>query len=140
MTLSFRVSPGAFHPFPRSLENATIRRPMTWAQRARRCEFSVPIDVEDERGWHRGLTQNLGVGGIFVATEHPARPGDRVTLRFAVPGLTEPLLVEAEVRWIREPRESKHPAGPGMGLRFAKLSMHAAATIDAFLRSRARAE
>jgi len=113
---------------------------MTLVQRARRWEFSVPIDVEDDLGRHRGLTQNLGVGGIFVATGQPGRPGDRVTLRFALPGLSEPLLVEAEVRWIREPGQSKQPGGPGMGLKFAKLSMHAAATIDAFLRSRARAE
>ena len=100
----------------------------------------MPVDIEGKAGWHRGLTQNLGVAGIFVATEDPARPGDRVTLRFALPGLSDPLLVEAEVRWIREPGESKQPGGPGMGLRFAKLSMYAAAAIDAFLRSRARSE
>jgi hypothetical protein len=71
----------------------------------------------------------------------PGRPGDRVTLRFALPGLSEPLLVEAEVRWIREPGQSKQPGGPGMGVKFARLSMHAAAAaIDAFLRDRARAE
>jgi len=113
---------------------------MTWVQRAQRCEFSVPIDVEGKRGWQRGLTQNLGVGGIFVATEHPAFPGDGVTLRFALPGLSDPLLVEAEVRWIRDAEFSKQGRGPGMGLRFAKLRMHAAAAIDAFLRARARQE
>jgi hypothetical protein len=49
-------------------------------------------------------------------------------------------LVEAEVRWIRDAEFSKQGRGPGMGLRFAKLRMHAAAAIDAFLRARARQE
>jgi hypothetical protein len=63
-----------------------------------------------------------------------------VTLRFALPNLSEPLLVEAEVRWIREAALAEHAEGPGMGLKFAKLSIYAAAAIDAFLRDRARAE
>jgi hypothetical protein len=60
-------------------------------------------------------------------------------VRFALPGLGEALLIEAQVRWIRDAELSKHGGGPGMGLGFAKLSMHAAAAIDAFVRGQARA-
>jgi uncharacterized protein (TIGR02266 family) len=125
---------------PREPGRGTIVSPMTWMQRARRCQLSVPIDMEDKRGWQRGLTQNLGVGGIFVASEHPGRPGDLIVLRFALPGLAEPLLVEAEVCWIRKPGQSRQLGGPGMGLKFANLSSQAASAIDGFLRSRTRAE
>jgi uncharacterized protein (TIGR02266 family) len=113
---------------------------MPSASRDPRAELTVPVEVEGDHGCHLGLIQNIGVGGVFVATEHLGHVGDRVALRFALPGHSRPVVVEAELRWNRKPGVAGHrSAGPGIGLKFRKLGLHAAASIDAFLRERAAA-
>ena len=39
---------------------------------------------------------------MFIATHHLRSIGDRITLKFTLPGSDKPLVVETEVRWIRE--------------------------------------
>ncbi len=55
-------------------------------------------------------TENLSRGGLFVRTDRPLRPGERVPLELSFPGLLEPLRIEVEVVWRRH-ATSGLPAG-----------------------------
>lgn len=56
----------------------------------------------------RDATENLSAGGLFVRTERPLSPGERLPLQISFPGLLDPVVVEVEV--VRVRREG--PEGP----------------------------
>jgi uncharacterized protein (TIGR02266 family) len=102
-----------------------------------RFDLEVSVDLESDSNFYTGLTQNISSGGLFIATNAIRRIGDRITLKFLLPGQPEPLAVETEVRWIRENSALNRIDGAsGMGLRFVNLSPQAAQAIQQFIESR----
>ena len=102
-----------------------------------RFDLEVKVDLESDHNFYTGLTQNISAGGLFIATNAIRRIGDRITLKFFLPGSTEPLAVETEVRWIRENSALNRVDGAtGMGVRFVNLSAEAAQAIQQFIESR----
>jgi uncharacterized protein (TIGR02266 family) len=86
-----------------------------------------------------GMTQNVGVGGIFVATARSIPIGERITVMFTLPGRDEALAVDAEVRWIRERGSSQHHnRAAGMGLKFLNLPIGSRFEIETFLNEGSR--
>ena len=102
-----------------------------------RTELEVSVDLESDHHFYTGLTRNISAGGVFVATHDLGRIGDRVNLQLKLPGDPGQVLLETEVRWIREnsalQRQHIHV---GMGLQFVNLSPEAASTIQRFLDKR----
>jgi uncharacterized protein (TIGR02266 family) len=98
-------------------------------------EVITAIAAGDEH--FAGTAQNVGVGGVFVATSRFRPVGERVAIAFTLPGRKEPISVQAEVRWIRE-RSSPEPHSrvAGMGLRFVDLPIGAGFEIRRFLKER----
>src|SRR6185503_9083751 len=96
------------------------------------------VDLESDHNFYTGLTQNISSGGVFIATHHLRKIGDRITLKFTLPGSAKQLAVETEVRWIRENSALMNAgaSGTGMGVRFINLSAEASAAINAFVESR----
>jgi len=102
-----------------------------------RFELEVSVDLESDSNFYTGLTQNISAGGLFIATNAIRRIGDRIMLKFNLPGQPEPLTVETEVRWIRENSALNRIDGAtGMGVRFVNLSPEAAKMIQSFIESR----
>ena len=102
-----------------------------------RFDLEVKVDLESDHNFYTGLTQNISSGGVFIATHHIRRIGDRITLKFTLPGSDKVLDVETEVRWIRENSALQRVEGAqGMGVRFINLSPEASAAINAFVQSR----
>jgi uncharacterized protein (TIGR02266 family) len=102
-----------------------------------RFELEVKVDLESDHNFYTGLTQNISAGGLFIATNAIRRIGDRITLKFLLPGSTEPLAVETEVRCIRENSALNRVDGAtGMGVRFVNLAPEAAQAIQSFIESR----
>jgi uncharacterized protein (TIGR02266 family) len=102
-----------------------------------RFDLEVSVDLESDSNFYTGLTQNISAGGLFIATNAIRRIGDRITLKFSLPGQPEPLSVETEVRWIRENSALNRVDGAtGMGVRFVNLSPQAAQAIQQFIESR----
>jgi uncharacterized protein (TIGR02266 family) len=56
----------------------------------------------------RDATENLSAGGLFIRTDRPLGPGERVPLQIGFPGLLAPFEIEVEV--VR--RRPAGPAGP----------------------------
>ena len=63
---------------------------------------------------------------VFIATHHLRKIGDRITLNFTLPGSDKSVVVETEVRWIRENTAlMRADGGTGMGVRFINLTPEA---------------
>jgi uncharacterized protein (TIGR02266 family) len=104
---------------------------------AERFDLEVKVDLESDHNFYTGLTQNISAGGLFIATHHLRRIGDRITLKFTLPGSAKAVEVETEVRWIRENSAlMRTESGTGMGVRFINLSAETSAAINTFLQSR----
>jgi uncharacterized protein (TIGR02266 family) len=102
-----------------------------------RFDLEVKVDLESEHNFYTGLTQNISAGGVFIATHHLRRIGDRITLKFSLPGSDRTVAVETEVRWIRENSALlKIDGATGMGVRFINLTAEASAIINSFIQSR----
>jgi len=94
----------------------------------------VKVDLESDHNFYTGLAQDISGGGLFVATHHLRRIGERVSLEFRIPDEAIPIAVDAEVRWVREITSLQRFDGPaGMGLKFTNLSANASAAIERFL-------
>jgi uncharacterized protein (TIGR02266 family) len=86
-----------------------------------------------------GMAQNVGVGGIFVATARSRPIGERIEVTFTLPGRDEAVAVDAEVRWMRERGSSEnHNRAAGMGLKFLNLPMESRFEIETFLNEGSR--
>ncbi len=94
------------------------------------------MGLESDYNFYTGLTQDISSGGLFVATSIQYRVGDRLRVRFSLPGRIEPITAETEVRWVRDPRAMKTDAPEGIGLRFVELPENAQAEISQFLSRR----
>jgi uncharacterized protein (TIGR02266 family) len=102
-----------------------------------RFDLEVKVDLESDHNFYTGLTQNISAGGLFIATNVLRRIGDRITLKFSLPGSTESIAIETEVRWIRENSAlHKVDGSTGMGVRFINLSPEASTAIQSFLQNR----
>jgi uncharacterized protein (TIGR02266 family) len=117
-------------PEPNKAQKASDRRAN------RRIELEVEIGMESDHNFYTGLTRDISSGGIFVATGVTYEVGERVNISFSLPGRDEPLRVEAQVRWVRDPRTVRTDGAEGMGLKFVNLTPEARAAINEFLDKR----
>jgi hypothetical protein len=76
----------------------------------------------------RAFTRNIGVGGAFVVTERPERPGTPLTLAIHVPTATAPIEVRCEVRWAGD-----DPSG--MGVKFGGLGVEELLQLNEYFAS-----
>jgi len=79
----------------------------------------------------RAYTRNIGVGGAFVVTSRPVRPGVPLTLSLHIPTAGPPLEIQGEVRWNSAPHEEM----PGMGIRFDSLEVEALLQLNEYFAS-----
>jgi uncharacterized protein (TIGR02266 family) len=109
------------------------------AERSRlgRVNFKVPVHLwNDDEGCVLGVTQNLCIGGMFVATPRSLPVGARVLVRLSILDGVEPVEIEAQVCWCRRvAADQGNPAG--MGLEFVDPMVRAAVFVRVLLTSRA---
>lgn len=101
-----------------------------------RYEVDIAITMESDHNFYTGLTQDISTGGLFVATHRLRKVGEHLLVAFTLPGRTERISVETEVRWIRSLPVPNADAPVGMGLRFVNLTTEARLAIAMFLRHR----
>ncbi len=99
-----------------------------------RFELAIEVTFESEHNFYTGLTQDLGGGGLFVATHALRAIGDCIRVRFTLPGHPVRLDAITEVRWVR-PRDTAE-GGAGLGLEFLQMSPATKEAVKAFLEKR----
>lgn len=103
-----------------------------------RFPLKVEVTFASEHNFYTGLVQNIGSGGLFVATTQLLPLGARLDVEFSLPGWDPSCLASCEVTWLRD-REAVHGGAdgvPGMGLRFVEVAPEVAAAVDRFIRHR----
>jgi uncharacterized protein (TIGR02266 family) len=106
-------------------------------RKAERHHLEVSVDFESDSNFYAGLSQNISAGGLFIATHRLKNVGERIHLKFTLPGASKPIECETEVRWIRENSSlMRTDAATGMGVRFLDMAPADTATIQKFLESR----
>jgi uncharacterized protein (TIGR02266 family) len=99
-----------------------------------RHEVTVEVTFESEHNFYTGITQDLGSGGLFVATNILRSIGECVRVRFTLPGNPELLDAITEVRWVRDRDTAAGEAG--MGLQFLQMSAKTKQAVKAFAEKR----
>jgi uncharacterized protein (TIGR02266 family) len=102
-----------------------------FAFRRGRAPLEIPVDLELSGESFVARSVNIGLGGLFVATDRRFHIGDRFNLRFTLPDQAQPIGVAAEVQWLY----GHQGRALGVGLRFVGLLPAAAEAIREFLRS-----
>ncbi|HJZ85237.1 MAG TPA: TIGR02266 family protein [Polyangia bacterium] len=93
----------------------------------------VPIQLEVEYrttgNFLVAYSTNLSKGGLFLQTAQLLPMGASLMIKIHVPGVDDPIDVDATVAWVRaEPTDEGHPAG--MGLEFTGMEARYGEVID----------
>lgn len=103
-----------------------------FAVRPARAPLEMRVDIETGNQSFAATSKNIGVGGLFVATDRQLRVGDRVTAELALPGHVLAMAVGAEVRWVHLGTDDR---SSGLGLRFVSPPFGLTVAIHELLRS-----
>jgi uncharacterized protein (TIGR02266 family) len=98
-----------------------------------RVRFETDVSMGAEGRLLTGLSGDVSMGGMFVATFRPVAPGTRLSLRFRLP--TGQVMATGVVRWTRDARPG---VVAGMGIEFVGLGDLDRATLKRFCGDRPR--
>ena len=87
-----------------------------------RFDTAIAVDYASGDTFLFAYLQNISEMGIFIRTDHPAKVGTRLRLRFHVDAEENPLTLDGVVTWINPLRASGDNLNPGMGVKFNELS------------------
>ncbi len=102
-----------------------------------RVDAELEIDFASEHTFFSGFSENLSDGGLFVATYNKRKIGERLHVRFTLPGLEHPISATVEVRWLRDYEPHEASSAPGFGASFVDLDEDDREAIHRFLKKRA---
>lgn len=100
-----------------------------------RVDAEFEVTAHSENNFYQGLSENLSDGGLFFETYQSHRIGDRLDVRFTLPGSDVAIEAGVEVRWLR-PHNPLSDTPAGIGVRFISLDPAARAEIERFTRKR----
>lgn len=103
---------------------------------ATRIDAELDIGFGSDNNFYTGFSENISEGGIFIVSYEARKLGDRLIVRFTLPGYDHPIEVTAEVKWVRE-RDEASDTKPGYGLQFVDLGESDREVIERFIRKRA---
>ncbi len=97
--------------------------------------FDIQVGVATDHRLFVGLTANISTGGLFIATDEPFKKGDKVEVRFSIPGANHVFHKQAIVCWTRPfDADGQGRTKAGAGVRFEDLSDEETRILDAFLK------
>ena len=85
-----------------------------------RVGVEVPVEYQRLPPMQKATTFNLSAHGVFIQTASPFDMGERVVLRFQLPGEGAPIQAMGQVVWRNA--DTSHRGGAGMGIRFLDLA------------------
>jgi uncharacterized protein (TIGR02266 family) len=94
------------------------------------------LNMNTDHQFFNGFSENIGEGGIFVATFDPKPVGAKVIVNFKLPG-GRPVTARGNVQFVREYNPINPEMAPGMGVKFTDLLPKDKAAIEGYLETRA---
>ncbi len=102
------------------------------ARLSERSSTYVTIDVFSEHNFWTGLSMNLSMGGVFVATHQIVPVDTLLLLNIMLPFEAAPILAYGTVRWSRVSM-SDSDIPPGIGVQFCHIEASSLAAIRRFV-------
>ena len=97
-----------------------------------RTSTVIQVDCHTVDSFFTDFADNVGAGGMFIATPKPLEPGTPLSLEFLLPECNYPIRVKAEVMWNRD--ETSVEQRRGMGIKFENLSPDAKDKINTIVK------
>ena len=97
-----------------------------------RLGVSVAVDFHSGHNFFKGRTQDISMGGLFIATDVPLPVGTVIEVTLDVTSGAKPQLfrASAEVMWVKTAPDG---STQGVGVRFAQLSNSAQRAFAVFM-------
>ncbi len=97
--------------------------------------YDIQVGVATDHRLFVGLTANISTGGLFIASDEPFKKGDKVEVRFSIPGANHVFHKNAVVCWTRPfDAGGQGHAKAGAGVKFEDLTEEESRILDAFLK------
>jgi uncharacterized protein (TIGR02266 family) len=105
----------------------------------RRGAPRIPVEAEvgfqSDTNFFMGFSEDVSLGGLFVATFDTRPLGSMMCVNFTLPG-GHLISADGVVRWVREYNETAPEISPGMGVQFEDLAGKDTEAIEGFIRQR----
>jgi uncharacterized protein (TIGR02266 family) len=99
---------------------------------SQRKSLKIPVDYSSVDSFFTEMATNINEGGMFLETDAAAELDQLVKLAFRLPGLADPIEVEARVAWLSR---GEGGSAPGIGLQFLELTDDVRETINRLVRT-----
>jgi len=100
-----------------------------------RIAISAEIGLQSDTNFFTGFTEDISMGGIFIATFDIKPIGSQVSISFTLPN-GHVVMTGGIVRWVREYNPATPDMHPGMGIQFENVSDEDSKAIHKFFRQR----
>jgi uncharacterized protein (TIGR02266 family) len=103
-----------------------------------RAQFDIKVGVESAHRMFVGLVDNISTGGLFIATEQELKVGDKIEVKFTIPGSEHNFDKKAEVMWVRPYADvdTDRNAAVGAGVRLLELTDDEKLLLNGFIDQR----
>lgn len=118
------------------LVDDSLRQRLLERRRFARVDARLQVNFIYAEGYFELQTEDLGLGGMFIATDHLVPVGERVRLVLHVPGNRPAVKAVGEV--VRVVEEARGGKPPGLGIRFVDLDPGEEETIRDYIGLRVR--
>ena len=95
-----------------------------------RILIALEITYKSGDDFLSSFLSDISGGGVFIGTANPMEISTRLQVCFHIPGISESLLVNGTVVWVRDIESSDKP---GMGVRFDEMEPGDRERLDHFL-------
>lgn len=96
-----------------------------------------PIRFLHQEQWREGEVHNISQEGAFIQCQNPPEENSKLQVRFVLPGLDNPIQVQAHVNWVHKPAGKPDLLSPeGMGVSFLTLNQEESTFLDKFISGR----
>lgn len=87
-----------------------------------RVRKNLAVTYEVDKSSVTACSNDISTRGLSVMTKKPLRKGEAFFLGLKMPGLLDPVKINSEVAWVREPDREKSESVYRMGVRFLEMS------------------
>ena len=105
----------------------------TEQRRAARAAYNTPVHLVLRDGVVDGRSEDVSEGGLLVLTRAVCAPGQRVSIRFALPMEGKVVSVEADVRWVRGAQGVDRQGMNALGVEFVDLPVPVRTSIARYV-------
>ena len=79
-----------------------------------RSPIMLKVTYKTATDFLAAYTENISVGGLFIATEEHITKGSKLDFEISFPGLLDPIPLTGIVKWVRPNLSQQEPAGIGV--------------------------